>query len=86
MTTTLVPVQRGDAVFVLTTEHAASSYGVPVLVGEDGTAYGPADALPGEPVITAGDAVYNYRRWAREMLSDAEWALCGRFIGGTGEG
>lgn len=28
----------------LTTEHAASSYGQPVLVSDDGTAYGPGDA------------------------------------------
>lgn len=30
----------------LTTDHAASSYGVPVLVDEDGVAYGPDDYLP----------------------------------------
>lgn len=30
----------------LTTEHAASSYGVPVLVDPEGVAYGPADMLP----------------------------------------
>jgi hypothetical protein len=28
---------------VLTTEHAASSYGLPVVVGEDGQVYGPAE-------------------------------------------
>lgn len=30
---------------VLTTEHAASSHGIPVVVGEDGTAYGPAEIM-----------------------------------------
>lgn len=30
----------------LTTDHAASSYGQPVLVDEDGEAYGVADVLP----------------------------------------
>jgi hypothetical protein len=30
----------------LTTNHAASSYGQPVLVDEAGTAYGPNDILP----------------------------------------
>lgn len=30
----------------LTTEHAASSYGIPVLVDEEGNAYGPMDVLP----------------------------------------
>lgn len=33
----------------LTDEHPASSYGVPVLVTADGTAYGPDDHLPRGP-------------------------------------
>lgn len=32
--------------YSLTDEHAQSSYGRPVLVGPDGTAYGPDDRLP----------------------------------------
>lgn len=37
----------------LTTEHATSSYGIPVLVLEDGTVLGPADvALNGYRVMT----------------------------------
>lgn len=37
--------QSGDVDIFLTTDHSASSYGVPVLlIGE--TAYGPADILP----------------------------------------
>lgn len=31
----------------LTTEHSSSSYGIPVLVDEEGNAYGPSDILPG---------------------------------------
>lgn len=30
----------------LTTDHAASSYGIPVAVDETGKAYGPGDILP----------------------------------------
>ncbi len=30
----------------LSTEHPTSSYGIPVLVDEEGNAYGPADKLP----------------------------------------
>lgn len=33
---------------VLTTEHARSSYGLPVLI-IDGAVFGPSDALPGNP-------------------------------------
>ena len=44
MTTTFhLPCENGRA--ILTTEHAASSYGQPVLVWR-GVAYGPADRLP----------------------------------------
>ncbi len=32
----------------LTTGHAASSYGMPVVVGEDGRVYGPADLPAGD--------------------------------------
>lgn len=31
----------------LTTDHSASSYGMPVLVDETGASYGPEDSLPG---------------------------------------
>lgn len=30
----------------LSTDHAASSYGMPILAGEDDAAYGPQDILP----------------------------------------
>ena len=36
----------------LTTNHAASSYGLPVVVGDDGTAYGPADIEDGAIDLT----------------------------------
>ena len=42
---TSMTVQFCGATYCLTTEHAASSYGVPVLVDEDGIAYGPADIV-----------------------------------------
>jgi ribosome biogenesis protein Tsr3 len=32
--------------YTLTTDHAASSYEMPVLVGSSGIAYGPMDTLP----------------------------------------
>ena len=41
----------------LRTDHAASCYGIPVLVLEDGTALGPADLeAAGYRVMTATDA------------------------------
>jgi len=51
-------IDTGDAVYRLTTNHSASSYGIPVLVGESGDAYGVCDHLPtgetgGELVDTA---------------------------------
>jgi hypothetical protein len=39
-------MRRDQADYRLTRDHAASSYGEPVLVGPDGTAYGEADTLP----------------------------------------
>jgi hypothetical protein len=46
----------------LTTDHPASSYGIPVLV-MDGAAYGPADVVPGEGpgagCVTAGQMAAN---------------------------
>jgi len=36
----------------LTTDHPASSYGIPVLVDEQGQAYGPADNILGDIVTT----------------------------------
>ena len=45
----------------LGTDHSASSYGAPVLISEDRTAYGPADRLPSGQ--TAAD-------WARQNLKD----------------
>lgn len=43
----------------LTTDHAASSYGQPVIVAEDGTAYGPGDVLDyaGEPKAPRDKAI-----------------------------
>jgi len=33
--------------YCLTTDHAVSSYDIPVLVDKDGNTYGPQDTLPG---------------------------------------
>jgi len=65
--------------WMLTTDHAASSYGVPVLV-KDGEAYGPADRLPsgelaGLLVKRRGIALYPAAGDDRE--------LCLRFIRGV---
>jgi hypothetical protein len=63
--------------YTLTTDHAASSYHQPVLVGPDGTAYGPLDApnLFGE---TPADQVRNeMTQWAQRVnlaLGFAPWA------------
>jgi hypothetical protein len=53
---------------ILTTEHAASSYGVPVLVIE-GEAYGPADMTP--EGTTAEEAVLRLTRAFLGSLGDA---------------
>lgn len=44
--------------WTLSTEHAASSYGIPVLVDRNGEAYGPADIIVhGGRAISAADFV-----------------------------
>lgn len=40
-------VRRYTRIMTLTTDHSASSYGVPALVDSDGNCYGPADVVPG---------------------------------------
>lgn len=63
--------------YTLTTDHAASSYLQPVLVGPDGTVYGPLDApnLFGE---TPADQVRNeMTQWAQRVnlaIGFAPWA------------
>lgn len=45
--------------FYLTTDHAASSYGVPVLVDPDtNVAYGPNDKLPDD--VTSAPSAWDY--------------------------
>lgn len=70
--------------FKLTTDHAASSYRIPVLVGGDGIAYGPADRLPdgqlaGSLVKTRGLALY------QEPYHTKERSVCMSFIRGDWE-
>lgn len=55
-------IQVEDQTFTFTTEHAASSYGMPVLVWA-GAALGPADKLPFNPHRRAAQVV---RDWARD--------------------
>jgi len=77
----------------LTTDHAASSYGQPVLVNRTtGAVFAPGDVVnpyPSQPVFVfppygfmpASDAV---RRLAKtKKLDEEELALVGRFIKGT---
>jgi len=67
--------------WTLTTEHAASSYGQPVLVHRtDGVAYGPGDIVkpyPSYGYMTAAAAVARLAKTAR--LDDEGKALVGRF-------
>lgn len=64
----------------LTTEHASSSYGIPVLV-MDGQAYGPADLLPYWPEMAMAAAEY-VAGWAETEGPDAvemarQWGWAG---------
>ena len=59
---TNMTVRFGGATYCLTTEHAASSYGVPVLVDEDGIAYGPADIVTTLAAVPA--------RWEPDWFGD----------------
>jgi len=67
----------------LTTEHAASSYGQPVLVHRGtGEAYGPADIIKAYPSYGPMPAVDVVRRLAKTANLDKEGkALVARFIG-----
>jgi hypothetical protein len=62
-----------EIVGVMTTDHAASSYGMPVLVTADGTAYGPGDMRGRRLYIgdSADDAGL-----ARAERIDAAYAAC----------
>jgi len=60
---------------VLTTEHPASSYGIPVLVTVSGAAYGPSD---GNEITTAGRQVYGFAK--QHDLSTDEYELCRKFL------
>jgi hypothetical protein len=66
-----------DSTYTLTTDHAASSYGLPVLVC-DGEAYGPGDILPsGE---SAAEWVTRWMRSPGRTAQDLEvgWAFVGQ--------
>ncbi len=50
-----VEIRYGGRAFMLTTEHACSSYGVPVLLDAQGRAYGPWD------IATSSESAMFYR-------------------------
>ena len=60
--------------YILTTEHAASSYGQPVLVDtETNIAYGIADILPdGTPAAQLYEKLETYRENILELLSGCD--------------
>ena len=80
METTIEITRNGKLLDVaqLTTNHAASSYGQPVLV-LNGVAYGPADVIPGVGQ-TAEDVVLTSFRRALVLGEDAG-KLVRRFTG-----
>ena len=59
--------------FELTTEHAACSYGMPVLVVE-GQVYGPGDRLAGYDFQTAHDVIFLHTLLRKGSLSP-DWIL-----------
>jgi hypothetical protein len=62
-----------EIVGIMTTEHAASSYGMPVLVTDDGTAYGPGDMVGRR--LHLGDSADD-AGLARAERIDAAYAAC----------
>jgi hypothetical protein len=63
MTTYTLP--NGD---VLTTEHAASSHGIPVLL-VNGTAYGADDMVPANDPNLPADMQWLNQDWARQRVA-----------------
>lgn len=49
------------------TDHAASSYGMPVLVTEDGTAYGPGDIMGCRIEGKIPESVRKHAVWSRYL-------------------
>ena len=70
----LTNVQGKD--YTLTTEHSASSYGRPVLIAPDGTAFGPSDCMGDS---TAATVIGHWFAWARDMLSVEEQEFIAKF-------
>jgi hypothetical protein len=57
--------------YYLTTDHSASSYGMPVLVDPStGTAYGPADKLPDD--VTSAPSAWDYV-WRKQDAGRYAW-------------
>lgn len=57
-----ITIRTGATEYRITCNHAASSYGIPVLVDADGRPYGPADVLPG------GEMAASITRAARDFI------------------
>lgn len=59
-----IQIEHDGMEYVLTTEHPASHYGIPVLL-VNGREYGPADVLPG------GDVACDVARTLADLVSQA---------------
>ena len=64
--------------WTLTTDHPSSSYGIPVLLDEDLSPFGPNDVV-GERPMRAATVVHNWAVWARDMLTPEEAELVRKF-------
>jgi hypothetical protein len=71
-------VKLADLEFRLTDEHAAGSYGIPVLVDAEGLPHGPMDWFAAKGATAAG-VVNDFAVWARDMLSVDQRELCDKF-------
>ncbi len=67
----------------LSTEHAASSYGQPVLVNrETGEAFGPADPVRPDPscALMSGRLAVARMRASTGDFTDEQWACIDKFV------
>lgn len=77
---TAMTINFNGAAYTLTTEHSASSYGIPVLVAEDGTAFAAGEAVTALPAeVPAGTD------WFSGMFAAPERVLTARDVVNAGE-